>query len=89
MEFVIGFIIIAMLWILRKTIRIWSHVSEKASESKAREVLVTVAKADIHTSKEVQTLINDTEVTLDLDTIDAFLMDGRRPVTTTSTARSA
>ena len=60
MEYVIIFIVIALLWILRKTIRIWSHVSEKASEAKAREVLVTVAKTDISTSKEVQAYIRRT-----------------------------
>lgn len=81
MEFVIGFIIIAILWILRKTIRIWAHVSENASESKAREVLVQVAKADIHTAKEVQALIADETLTLSRDDMDAFLFDGRKPTT--------
>lgn len=81
MEFVLGFILIALLWILRKTIRIWSTVSEKASESKAREVLVSIAKSDIHTSKEVQALIADTDIAMDLDEVDAFLYNGRRPAT--------
>jgi hypothetical protein len=81
MEFVIAFIILALLWILRKTIRIWAHVSENASESKAREVLVTVAKVDIHTAKEVQTLIAN-DVSINRDEMDAFLFDGRKPTTT-------
>jgi len=83
MEFLIAFIIVSVLWILRKTIRIWAHVSENASESKAREVLVTVAKADIHTAKEVQALIQDEAVAITRDDMDAFLFDGRKPTPTT------
>jgi len=79
----LSFIFLALLWILRKTIRIWAHVSENASESKAREVLVAVAKADIHTAKEVQTLIADSDISISRDDMDAFLFDGRKPTPTT------
>jgi len=83
MEIVLGIIIVVILWVLRKTIRIWAHVSENASESKAREVLVNVAKTDIHTAKEVQALIEDTELAISRDDMDSFLFDGRKPQTTT------
>lgn len=79
MEIVIGLIIISALWIMRKTIRVWSNVAEKTSESTARKVMLNTAKQDIKTSKKVQAFLEDTEVTLELSQVDNFLFEGKKP----------
>lgn len=79
MEIVIAIALLAALWILRKTIRVWSSVSEITSDAKARQILVNVAKDNIHTTKEVQALMADNDVALNLDEVDSFLFDGTLP----------
>ena len=83
MEIVILLILIAVLWAMRKTIRIWSNVSEKVSEATARSVLLNTAKTNIKTVKKAQAMLADPDVTLDLMEVDSWLFEGKRPATAT------
>ncbi len=84
MEVVAGIIVVFIIWSFRKSVTVWSSTAELVSHSKAREVAVNTAKTNIHTTKEVRSLIEEDPSGMDLEYVDAFLFEGRRPKASTT-----
>lgn len=63
-------IIIIALWIMRRSVRVWTNVSEELSVSKGREVLVNVRHNDAKTLEKAKNLPEDMSKELnDLDNL--------------------